>query len=134
MKKILVAYDGSEQSEHALATAAELARNGTEIVVLSVAEPLTAVAFDTIPNPFSEEEQVTRLQEATTRLTRLGKPFRTVARVGEAAEAIDQVAADEGVDLIVMGTHGHGVLGRLLFGSSSRAVVTHAPCNVLVVR
>jgi nucleotide-binding universal stress UspA family protein len=134
MKKIVLAYDGSEQSRHALATAAELCRNGTDVVVVTVAEPLTAVAFDTVANPFSEEEQRDFLAEAEKRLTGLGKHVSTVAPVGDAVEEIVRVAREQGAELIVIGSRGHGRLGRMLLGSASRGVLARAPCNVLVVR
>jgi nucleotide-binding universal stress UspA family protein len=44
------------------------------------------------------------------------------------------LAADEGVDLIVMGTHGRTGLMRLLMGSVAEAVVRRAPCPVLTLR
>ncbi len=134
MKKIVLAYDGSDESKHALATAAELGRNGTDIVVVTVAEPLTAVAFDTVANPFSEEEQREFLDEAEGRLAELGKHVSTVAPVGDAVEEIVGVARDQNADLIVIGSRGHGRLGRMLLGSASHGVIAHAPCNVLVVR
>ena len=134
MKKIVLAYDGPEQSKHALATASDLSRNGTDIIVVTVAEPLTAVAFDTVANPFSEEEQQEFLSEAEERLTELGKHVTTLAPVGDAVEEICRVAAEEHADLVVIGSRGHGKLGRMLLGSASHGVIAHAPCNVLVVR
>lgn len=134
MKKIVLAYDGSEQSRHALETAAELGRNGTDIVVVTVAEPLTAVAFDTVANPFSEEEQKEFLEDAVQRLAARGKSASTLAPVGDAVEEIVRIAREEGADLIVIGSRGHGRFGRMILGSASRGVIGHAPCNVLVVR
>jgi nucleotide-binding universal stress UspA family protein len=134
MKKIVLAYDGSEESKHALATAADLGRNGTDIVVVTVVEPLTAIAFDTVANPFSEEEQAAFLAEARGRLAELGKDARTSAPFGDAAEEIIRLADEEHADLIVIGSRGHGRLGRMLLGSASHGVIAHAPCNVLVVR
>ncbi len=60
---------------------------------------------------------------------------RAVAAVsiGPAAAEIVQYAADKGVDLIVMGTHGDGILRRIIFGSVSKSVVEHSPCPVMLV-
>jgi nucleotide-binding universal stress UspA family protein len=58
---------------------------------------------------------------------------RTVLR-GKPAREIVRVAEEEGVDLVVMGVHGHGVIDRLLFGSTTHHVVREAPCPVLSVR
>jgi nucleotide-binding universal stress UspA family protein len=134
MNKIVLAYDGSEQSRHALQTAAELGQNGTQFVVVTVAEPLTAIAFDTVANPFSLEEQEEFLQEAVDLLTEQGKNVSKVAASGDAVDEIVRVAREEAADLIVMGSRGHGALGRVLLGSASRGVIGQAPCNVLVVR
>ena len=53
---------------------------------------------------------------------------------GPPGEAIVEVAASEQVDLVVVGSHGRGAVGRFLVGSVSEYVVRHAPCPVLVVR
>jgi len=45
-----------------------------------------------------------------------------------------RVAAEEAVDLIVLGTHGKGVLDKALFGSTTDRVVRKAPCPVLTCR
>lgn len=49
-------------------------------------------------------------------------------------QAITEKALEKGVDLIVVGTRGLGVFKRLLLGSVSKGVVSHAHCSVLVVR
>jgi nucleotide-binding universal stress UspA family protein len=53
-----------------------------------------------------------------------GVAWREILRTAEATRA----------DLIVMGAHTHGALGRLLLGSTANRVVRHASCPVLVVR
>jgi nucleotide-binding universal stress UspA family protein len=53
---------------------------------------------------------------------------------GRAFSRILQDAAEHGIDLIVMGTHGRGFLPHLLLGSVAERVVRHAPCPVLTVR
>jgi nucleotide-binding universal stress UspA family protein len=58
----------------------------------------------------------------------------TEVREGRAAEEIVDRAAELGVDLVAMGTHGRSGLGRLVLGSVARRVVQHAPCPVLTVR
>lgn len=134
MKRIVLAYDGSEQSKHALDAALELGQNGTEFVVVTVAEPLSTVAFDTVANPFSEEEQAEVLREAVEALSRKRKKAVTLAPVAGAVDGIVEAARECDADLIVMGSRGHGALGRALLGSVSRGVIGRAPCSVLVVR
>ncbi len=58
----------------------------------------------------------------------------THVRHADAAEAIAQLASDIEADLVVVGTHGHRGLERLLLGSVAEGVVRLAPCPVLVVR
>jgi nucleotide-binding universal stress UspA family protein len=53
---------------------------------------------------------------------------------GEPGEAIVSAAEAEGADLIVVGSHGRGPVGRFLVGSVSDFIVRHASCPVLVVR
>ena len=56
------------------------------------------------------------------------------ARVGEPWVEIVDCARERRVDLIVMGTHGHGAVAQLLLGSVAERVVQHSPCPVLTVR
>ncbi len=53
---------------------------------------------------------------------------------GDAARKILQYAKQEDVDLIVLGARGHSAIGRILLGSVSDSVATHAECSVLIVR
>jgi nucleotide-binding universal stress UspA family protein len=53
---------------------------------------------------------------------------------GDPGEAIVSAAEAEGADLIVVGSHGRGTVGRFLVGSVSDFIVRHASCPVLVVR
>ncbi|HEX3597605.1 MAG TPA: universal stress protein [Polyangiaceae bacterium] len=55
-------------------------------------------------------------------------------RFAHPAESIAQLASDLGANLVVVGTHGHRGLSRLLLGSVAEGVVRLAPCPVLVVR
>ena len=52
---------------------------------------------------------------------------------GDPAEAILAASEAEGVDAIVLGSHGRGLLGRLVLGSTSDRVSAQATCRVLVV-
>jgi nucleotide-binding universal stress UspA family protein len=53
---------------------------------------------------------------------------------GDPRDALLRLAADERVDLMVVGSHGRTGLAKLLLGSVSSHAVTHASCNVLVVK
>jgi nucleotide-binding universal stress UspA family protein len=54
--------------------------------------------------------------------------------LGEPASSLVQAVRDEGIDLLVVGSHGRTGLSKLLLGSVSAHAVCHAPCNVLVVK
>jgi nucleotide-binding universal stress UspA family protein len=55
-------------------------------------------------------------------------------RVGSAGQEILRIAADTRADLIVMGAYSSSPIARLFFGSTSRHVLRHAACPVLIVR
>lgn len=65
-----------------------------------------------------------------------GLPVKGIVRRVSASvvETIIDCASEEKVDLIVLGTRGQGGFRKLLVGSVSSGVVTHADCNVLVIR
>jgi nucleotide-binding universal stress UspA family protein len=54
--------------------------------------------------------------------------------LGSAAHEIIKACEKEGAHMIVMGTHGHGLLGRAMMGSVAQRVVTDSPVPVLLVR
>jgi nucleotide-binding universal stress UspA family protein len=83
-------------------------------------------------------EYVEKAEAALNDLARsqLAAPVPAKARVavGKPAEEILQMAGDEGVDLIVMGTHGRTGLRHILLGSVAETVVRTAPCPVFTVK
>jgi nucleotide-binding universal stress UspA family protein len=64
----------------------------------------------------------------------LGQPIDTEVLFGHGARTIAEYAAERGVDLIVMGTHGRSGFAHLLLGSVAERLVRTAPCPVLTVR
>jgi nucleotide-binding universal stress UspA family protein len=74
--------------------------------------------------------------EAARRDTEALGARRVTSRLeyGDPATGIVGIAADEGVDLIVMGTHGRTGVSRWLIGSVAEKVVRSAPCAVLTVK
>jgi len=135
-QKILVAVDGSQQSDAALAVAVDMARRyGGSLCLLHA----FAHVSDLLGMP-----QYEHLLEARSALGQLVLD-NAQARVGNVvavgtqliegppAPAILRVAAEDGCDLIVMGSRGHGQLAGLLLGSVSSAVAQRAECPVLIV-
>jgi nucleotide-binding universal stress UspA family protein len=74
------------------------------------------------------------LDEIAAGLRQGGAHARSLVRPDRVAEAILNVADDEGVDLIAMSTHGRSGIGRFLLGSVADKVVHHARVPVLLVR
>jgi nucleotide-binding universal stress UspA family protein len=63
-----------------------------------------------------------------------GIPVRELVAQGKPSAEIIRVAREESIDLIVLGSHGKGVLDQALFGSTTERVVRRAPCPVLTTR
>jgi nucleotide-binding universal stress UspA family protein len=79
-----------------------------------------------------------RREEAATALVERGRSIGVAVTflvwTGEPGESIVAAAEAEEVDLLLVGAHGRGAIGRLVLGSVSEHVARHAPCPVLVVR
>ena len=140
--RILCAVDFSEASLAALTHAMSFAQEAdARLTVLWVQEvlPEPAELWDTTGAALAQA----RAADRATALTRLrdlvpdsvrtychvetrveeGKPYREIVRVARESEA----------DLIVVGSHSHGAIGHLFFGSNANHVVRDAPCPVLAV-
>lgn len=135
--KIILAYDGSEHAERALDKLTALIRPPAEVLVVSA---LPGMALDADGNPAEPDpEEVRRVKQhldaATQRLGR-SSGFTVSPRmlVGDPATVITQLAHDAQPDLIVTGSHGRGLAGRMVFGSVSAAILHHVHCPVMVVK
>lgn len=135
MRRLLLAYDGSDGAERALDALAGLHREGDVVTLVGVAEgdPLFGHA-GRLRSPDQEAQRRRGLEEAATRLAERGIAAELEVASGDAATAILDVAERSAADLIVMGTRGLGGAERWLIGSVSTKVLHHAPCSVLVVR
>ena len=143
ISKVLVATDFSEASTSALVYGREFARTfGAALHVLHVVENPTAwVGAEAFSVDFVRLQAEIEASAQNT-LDRLineedREQLKAVAaiRTGSApALEIATYAREEGIDLILMGTHGRGMMGHLLMGSVAEKVVRIAPCPVLTVR
>jgi nucleotide-binding universal stress UspA family protein len=133
MKKILLAYDGTEAAASALQQTMDLAKAfNAEVGVVSVV-PVHAGRIGIDPwddRPVHAEQ----LGEARALLAKEGIEPRLHEPYGEPAPTIERVAEEGAYDTIVIGARGLGAIGRLFEGSVSEHVATHARTNVLVVR
>ncbi len=137
-KKILVPTDGSEFAKKAQRHALFLAKvSGAEIVAVSVTEnnfvnglPLDDEIYqlNQVLNERSEEnlKEFDKLNEDDIKITH-------VIRESSPARVILEVANEEQVDLIVMGSSGKSGFDRFIMGSVADKVVNSAKCAVLVV-
>ena len=147
--KILVAIDGSGHSE---AVVDEIARRhfpaDSEVRVISVVESpyvpttypeagLDMQLYDAMDRA-SHEAARTAVEKAAAKIQADERSHQlrvtTAVLSGSPKEVILEDAEKFGVDLIVVGSHGHGMLERLLLGSVSQAVALHAKCSVEIVR
>jgi nucleotide-binding universal stress UspA family protein len=128
--KILVGYDGSDESRRALVHAAELAGRGGEVDVINViaAQPVSS-RVDGLDG--ERRRQRNLLREARSLLREWDVRMGAVRAAGDPATEIRAAAEDSGARVIVVG-RGNGVR-RLIKGSVSTRLVRHAPCDVLVV-
>ena len=136
--KILVPFDGSAHSRHALQVAADLARcTQAALRIIYVYDMLPVYLgepnFDNLLNRVLTEANAI-VKEALEQIQAQGVPATGDVLEGPAAEAILRVAEAEKLDLIVIGSRGLGQFEGLLMGSVSDRVLHHAHVPVMVVR
>jgi nucleotide-binding universal stress UspA family protein len=136
--KVLLATDLSAASAGATDEAIELAtRLGASLLIVSVIDPgqlrLPGGPFNQRVDQVRAERE-SAAQKLVDRGRRLGLRVDFLIWEGEPGESIVAAAEAEGADLIVVGSHGRGAVGRFLIGSVSDHVVRSASCPVLVVR
>ena len=141
---IVAGTDGSDTAVEAVRQATELARTlGAKIYLVSAYEPvpesrLRAERFQ-VPedlqwmiNPREDVERT--LEQGADAMRAAGVDVETLAREGDPADAILDVAEEKGADLIVIGNKGMTGAKRFLLGSVPNKVSHHAPCSVMIIR
>jgi nucleotide-binding universal stress UspA family protein len=142
-QRVMVGTDYSPAAELALERARDIAAPGAEIDVvhcLHLAFP--AAQLDQLPlgqDPRTLHAQLSadalgRGHALVERLGRPGRVMRFTVRDDTARHGLPDLAEEKQCDLVVVGSHGHRGLRRAILGSTTEAVVRHAPCSVLVVR
>jgi nucleotide-binding universal stress UspA family protein len=139
--KILVPVDFSENSNKIVQYGAFVANQfGAEIHLLFVAQIFQDYSEFFVPHmPVIqfEEDLIASAQQRMISFVEenLGKDADATTKVlaGDAAETIIQYAEEQGIDMIVMGTHGYKGLEKVLFGSVAEKVVKMSSCPVLTV-
>ena len=143
-RKILAPLDGSAFAECSLDHVKAIALGCTvpEVVLLRVVEPvhssdLAAYAEAGVDTALLMRDVETAAQIYVARMTEElkeeGLTVRGIVSTGWAADAIIKYADENGVDLIIMSTHGRSGLGRWFMGSVADKVVRHSKVPVLTV-
>ncbi len=142
MLKLLIAVDGSDHSRRAIDVAAKLAAHMTQVqtLILNVSDgavfygEMAPIDYDALEQARLQHQQQL-LDEAQGHARASGlQDVSVLAAVGATANEIARVADEQGVDQIVMGTQGKGVLGSLFLGSTAQRVVHLANMPVLLVK
>ena len=141
--KILVALDGSEFSLKALEFAIDIAKKYESQLILAhvvirqiyaINPPETGILAGTAIVRELEAEGKAILARGEETVKAQGIPVETRLRQGVPAEELLRAAADEKVDLIVLGSRGLSQVRAFLLGSVSDKVSHHAKCPALIVR
>jgi nucleotide-binding universal stress UspA family protein len=151
---VLIGYDGSPASDHAVREAGALlaGREALVVVVWEAGVPyeVTAVPVATLgltPVPL-DVRTVRRVEEAVyegaqhlaeqgvslAREAGLDADGLVVADEGSVADTLVRIAAERDAPAIAVGARGRGAVGELLLGSTSQGVIRRAKCPVVVVR
>jgi universal stress protein A len=146
VKKILAPIDFSPHSMEAMRAAMELAKDvGAEVHLVHVIAPHHT--FIPLPLATSAEQsrelarEAAMLEQAEEELAHLKKDefgdsnkVFTFAAVGHPVQKLVEYAKEQGIDLIVMATHGRSGIEHALLGGTTEKIVRTAPCSVLVIR
>jgi|KBSSwiStaDraftv2_1062776.scaffolds.fasta_scaffold2413983_1 nucleotide-binding universal stress UspA family protein len=140
--KVLIPVDQSDGARHAIEHTARLAQDvgGIDVILLNVRNgpelrgELTPLDYQALERAQRDAQQRLLAKELEyaqqAGLTRVSID----AAQGVAAEEVVRVAREQGVNQIVMGSHGRGAVGRLFLGSVAQRVIHLAPMPVTVVK
>jgi nucleotide-binding universal stress UspA family protein len=139
--KILVPVDGSEFSKAAIdfiASRTTLIGASPQVELLNVQLPIPVraarVVGKEVVKSYYEDESGRVLKPALAALKKAGLDATSTYAVGHPGEEIAAAADRDKVDLIVMGSHGHGALAGLILGSTTNAVLARTRKPILVLR
>jgi len=130
IRKVGVGYDGSPDSERALATGRSLAAQlGAQLAALEVVFFPSRTFGEPIADDAARIEHL--VSRARERVASLGDDLEPYAMAGDAAKKLSVWSAS--LDLLVVGSRAYGPIGRLVHGSTSRDLTRHAQCSLLVL-
>lgn len=142
--RIMIAVDDSPHSARAVRFVSRMRwPAGSRVLVANVVTPAVTppkIGGDPgVPLLIEVSEEQRRhadevVGHAEAELQAAGLPTEKRTPTGDPRDALLRLAKDERVDLMVVGSHGRTGFAKLLLGSVSSHAVTHASCNVLVVK
>jgi nucleotide-binding universal stress UspA family protein len=140
--KILLAVDGSRYTKRMLGYLAAhdelFGSRSHEFMVLTVVGPIPARAANAltkkIVHDYYAQEAEATFKPIRTFFSKQGVDARFEHRVGNAGDQIAAIARKGDFDLVMMGSHGHGALARLVVGSVTGRVLASCEVPVLIVR
>ena len=143
--KVLIAIDDDAPSREALDFAERLVTARDQVVVLNVTSYADLVPF--AGDPFGagigavglDPESLAEIDDRAEKLVErsadeIDAKVEHVVEHGSPGERICATAEENGIELIILGSHERGAFGRFIHGSVSDYVVHHAQCAVLVVK
>lgn len=142
---ILIPTDGSDPSRKAARKGIDMAAvHGATVHLMYAMEPIPLGGFTAGPEPASaehssvvekqREEGQEAIDDVASYATEVGVDVVEAIEGGRPSEAIVEYVEDEGIDLVVMGTHGRSGAGRLMLGSVAEKVVRRSPVPVMTVK
>jgi len=141
---MVVGTDGSDTAQEAVRQASDLAaRLDAKVHLVSAYEPVPEGRLreerQQVPDDLQwmvnpREDVSATLAQAAKDLEAQGVRVETHAREGDPADAILDVAEEQGADLIVVGNKGMTGAKRFLLGSVPNKISHHAPCSVMIIR
>ena len=135
-KTVLVPVDFSEPSVEAIRTAMEIAEHPAGVHVLYVLEEIEHSAPAVLFGDFDEAARKERAGEFLSDFLKRHElaGLTELVLAGNPGMVISDYAMQSKAELIVMPSHGHHGLRRILLGSVAERVLRHAECPVLVLR
>jgi YjbE family integral membrane protein len=143
LRRFLLAVDGSEPCARATQKIIDMRQDlrdpmGIQVHMVNVQRPLSRDVSTFIAGKTIEEYHQERFDEASTRsralLDTAGVPYEVHLKLGDPGSIIAALGDELGVDLIVMGTRGHGAHAAALIGSVAQNTVANATVPVLLVK
>ena len=136
-----VGFDGGDESRAALRFAVEMARVArVDLKLIGAVPPAMFVdpfgsvaAYDPLVLQQAYEERIARAMDAAVAAIEPPPTVTTAIETGDPAEVLAEAAANDGVDVLIVGSHGYGPAGMVLMGSVAGRLTREAPCPVIVV-